>query len=404
MPYIRTVPLALLIVSAATRVEAAPPPLIEVQLAKEHWQGKVVAQSDKHFWLIGQDGWLHVLPVADVVKYRQVSPQFNSWTGAVLRTKLRNEFGRPFEIVTTRHYAVCAAGDQKARAYADTFEELFRSFQMYFSIRGFKINEPEFPLVAVIFPDYDSFARYGAKDGVQVSKNLKGYYLKTSNRIALYEEPEPSTARLPQEDPRDRNPDDEEFPPPMANADKLGPVDMSFPVDIEGSVWGAIEANLHDTMLHEATHQAAFNTGLHTRLGENPKWVVEGLATVFEAPGVRNSGGSAGVATRINRERFIWFGDYAKSRRKAKSLETFISNDDLFASSILDAYSEAWALSFYLIETRPRNYAEYLRTIAARDPLQAYPAEERVADFKKTISPELPLLEAEFLRFMAKIR
>jgi hypothetical protein len=402
MPHFRTIPLVLLVAVSAARLEAAPPPLIEVQLTKEQWQGKVVAQSDKQFWLIGQDGWLHILPVADVVKVRQISPQFNSWTGSVLRSNLRHEFGRPFEIVTTRHYAVCAVGDQKARAYADSFEDLFRSFQMYFSIRGFKINEPEFPLVAVIFPDYDAFSRYAAKDGVKVSKSLKGYYLKTSNRIALYEEPQTATARLPRQNGPD--PGDQEFPPPMANADKLGPVDMSFPVDIDGSVWGAIEANLRDTMLHEATHQAAFNTGLHTRVGENPKWVVEGLATVFEAPGIRNSGGSAGVATRINRDRFIWFGDYAQSRRKPKSLEAFLSSDDLFGSSTLDAYSEAWALSFYLIETRPRNYAEYLRTIAARDPMRAYSAEERVADFKKTISQELPLLDAEFLRFMAKIR
>jgi hypothetical protein len=395
----RTIPMLLLLVATATRLEAAPPALIEVQLAKQQWQGKVVAQSDKHFWLVGQDGWLHIVPIADVVKFRQVSPQFNSWTGSVLREKLRHEFARPFDIVTTRHYTVCAVGDQKARAYADTFEDLFRSFQMYFSVRGFKINEPEFALVAIVFPDYESFSRYAANDKVPVSKSLKGYYLKTSNRIALYEEPDNSTTSVRRPDPPSF-----EFPPPMANAEKLGPVDMSFPVDIDGDVSGAIESNLRDTMLHEATHQAAFNTGLHTRIGENPKWVVEGLATVFEAPGVRNAGASAGVKMRINRERFIWFGDYAKSRRKPKSLETFLSSDDLFGSSTLDAYSEAWAFTFFLIETRPRAYAEYLRTIATRDPLSLYPAEARVADFKKTISKELPLLEAEFLRFTAGIR
>ena len=71
---------------------------------------------------------------------------------------------------------------------------------------------------------------------------------------------------------------------------------------------------------------------------------------------------------------------------------------------LFDAYSEAWALTFFLIETRPRSYAAYLRTIAARDPLRAYPAEDRIADFKNTISKELPLLEAEFLRFIAAIK
>ena len=132
--------------------------------------------------------------------------------------------------------------------------------------------------------------------------------------------------------------------------------------------------------------------------------MVEGLATVFEAPGIRNSGASGPARTRINHERFLAFGDFSKSRRNPKSLETFLSGDETFQTSVFDAYGEAWALSFFLIETRPRAYAEYLRAIAARDPLRGYPAEDRVADFKKAISKELPLLEAEFLRFIAKIR
>ena len=170
------------------------------------------------------------------------------------------------------------------------------------------------------------------------------------------------------------------------------------------AAWGAVEGTLKDTMIHEATHQVAFNTGLHSRIGACPKWIVEGLATVFEAPGIRNSGAGTAVKNRINHERFIWFGNYNKTRRKAKSLEAFLSSDDLFRSTVLDAYSEAWAFSFFLIETRPRPYADYLRAVASRDPLSAYPAADRLADFKKTVTNDLPLLEADFLRFMGGIK
>ena len=99
--------------------------------------------------------------------------------------------------------------------------------------------------------------------------------------------------------------------------------------------------------MHEATHQAAYNTGLHSRIGGNPRWVVEGLATVFEAPGIRNSSANSGVKTRLNRERFLRFGNYAKARRKSGSLESFISSNDLFDSDVYDAYSQAWAFSFF---------------------------------------------------------
>jgi hypothetical protein len=384
-----------LLLTAAGSLQAAVP-LIEVEVGKEKLQGRVAAQADSFFWLMGQDGRLRGVKNNTVEKFRQVAPQFSSWPATVLRDQLRREFGKSFDVVGTRHYTVCAVGDRTGRAYAETLEELFRSFQMYFSVRGFRINEPEFPLVAVVFPDFESFARYAQAEKVSVSKLLKGYYLTTSNRIALYEDA--AAAAL------------QPVPGVLGNGSwPWEPASIeSFPFrlrsEIDGHAWGAIEATLRDTMIHEATHQAAFNTGLHSRIGETPKWVVEGLATVFEAPGVRGASAATGVKTRINRERFVWFGNYSKSRRKPKTLESFLASDDCFKSDVLDAYSEAWALSFFLIETRPRAYAEYLRVMTTRDPLLVYSPQERVADFKRTVSKELPLLEAEFLRFMGQMK
>jgi hypothetical protein len=386
-----------LLMAFAKSLQGASPPLIEVEVGKEKFQGRVAAQADKFFWLLGQDGRLRSVKTAQVQKFRQVTAQFSGWSASVLRDQLRREFGKPFDVVGTRHYTVCAVGDRKARAYAETLEELYRSFHAYFSVRGFKLSEPEFPLVAVVFSDYATFARYAQADEVPASKTLKGYYLSTSNRIALYEDPASAGLQNASLD----------FPGGLLERGAEGVDPFPFPSPFaDGPVHaaGAVEASLKDTMIHEATHQVAFNMGLHSRIGESPKWVVEGLATVFEAPGIRNSSASAGVKTRINRQRFICFGNYSEFRRKPKSLESFVAGDDLFKSDVLDAYSQAWAFSFFLVETRPRAYAEYLRTIAARDPLAVYPAADRIADFKRTVSKELPLLEAEFLRFMGQIK
>lgn len=406
MSLIRYWPGLVWLLATASAAAGAPPALIEVDVGKGVLQGKVAAHNESLFWLMGQDGRMRTMKSDSVKKFRQVSPQFAAWPLTTLRDQLRREFGKAYDVVGTRHYVVCARGEQKARAYAETFEELFRSFQMYFSVRGFKLHEPEFPLVAVIFPDYDSFSRYAKAEHVPVSRSLKGYYMSTSNRVALYDDPD-ATADLHGV----RGDDVPEFARIRSGHLSLGgPHDFPVPnsgelgCQAEGGAWASIEASLKDTLIHEATHQVAFNTGLHTRIGENPKWVVEGLATVFESPGIRNPGGSTTAKTRINRERFVWFGNFSSSRRKPHSLEDFLASDDLFKSDTLDAYSQAWALSFFLIETRPRPYAEYLRTMAARDPLLPYSSAERVADFKKTVSKELPLLEAEFLRFIAGIR
>jgi hypothetical protein len=75
----------------------------------------------------------------------------------------------------------------------------------------------------------------------------------------------------------------------------------------------------------------------------------------------------------------------------------------MFQTAALDAYAQAWALSFYLIETRSSKYAGYLKNIASRDPLKAYPKEERLSDFKNAFGSDLNMLEADFLRFISRL-
>src|SRR5262245_20690259 len=117
--------------------------------------------------------------------------------------------------------------------------------------------------------------------------------MSTSNRVALFEgEPArgaalsaPSLSR----DPRSRGVLLGAVPPVRFMLDDRSPEDIHATPSLAGKppvahasapdspVWASTEAGLKDTMIHEATHQVAFNTGLHSRLGCNPKWVVEGL-------------------------------------------------------------------------------------------------------------------------------
>ena len=54
-------------------------------------------------------------------------------------------------------------------------------------------------------------------------------------------------------------------------------------------------AGLVATVVHEATHQMAFNCGLHARLAPVPVWVSEGIATYFETPDLRSRTGWRGI-------------------------------------------------------------------------------------------------------------
>jgi len=396
---------------------ATAAPLIELTTAGGTFQGKSIARNDSIVYLMQRDGCLEKLPLKKITAYRKVGGQFSPFSAADVRDRLRREFGNEFEIVGTGHYLVCGPR-QRARMYADIFEETYRTFRLYFGARGFSLQEPEFPLVALVFPDPGAFARYAREDGVTVSRGLRGYYLLSSNRIALFES-EQDRACLPLEEPQGAS---RAFV--SASTFRLrvskhtdGPADWLFGRDEaatslwkiaewreEGEFLGSIEANLHDTIVHEATHQVGFNTGLQSRVGVNPLWVTEGLATLFEAPGIRNAGTQYAVSTRINRERSVWFKNFCKTRRKEKSLADFVATDSLFRTSPLDAYSQAWALTFFLVETRSRQYANFLQSIAARPALDSYSADARLADFQQAFGNDLVLLEAAFLRFMNELK
>lgn len=465
---------------ASSALGGPPPALVELQIGDRKYEGKVVAKSPAAYWIVGQEGRMSVFDAKEVTKSRQISPQFHGWNPSIVKDQLQREFARPYDVASTRHYVVVASSSDKARRYSDMLEDFFSTFRMYFSVRGFNVPEPEFPLVAIVFPDQQAFGKYAERERQKLSRMVRGYYMPTSNRIAFFETGgDVFTLREPHEGGRSsvdgrfriadradaadgtdtakgrswaqfdiRSPhglDQTRIGENRGNGEyELSPLSLFSPVPTFSSPFTAsiprgtsdpgatvsvvsaasassanllpafdigpidpsdsIEASLKDTMIHEATHQAAFNTGLHSRIGANPVWMVEGLATVFEAPGVRSSRNDSGVKSRINRERLMWFGNFVKERRKPQSLEAFLAADDLFRANPLDAYSQAWALTFYLFETRPRNYAEYLRTVAGRNPLELYTPEARVADFKKAISQDLKLLEAEFLRFIADIR
>lgn len=124
---------------------------------------------------------------------------------------------------------------------------------------------------------------------------------------------------------------------------------------------------------------------------------------VFEHPEARSAVKTGSARQRRNHERYVWFGNYTQSRRGSGGLSRLLQDDQLFQAATLDAYSEAWALSFFLMETRGAAHARYLALIASRKPLEEYSAEERLADFRAIFGEDLDRLEVEFLRYMQRL-
>jgi hypothetical protein len=378
---------------------AAAPKLVELTQDGKQFEGKVEAKSPNACWLMARDGQLRPFELSQVESVRTIADHFHEFTSAELRDQLRRQLPKHFRIEGSGHFLICA--EKNNRRIGEICEETYRTFRRYFSVRGFKISEPEFPLVVIVFPDRDAFVRYCRKDKIEPPAGLLGYYMRLTNRIALFDQddaglaaasPTQSQSLASLFDHRD------DARTGLSLGDKLSS-HASKPVRFDGIV----EGDLHSTIVHETTHQVAFNTGLHSRIGQTPKWVVEGMATMFEAPGIHDGQKSAASLTRINRSRYLWFENYLKSRREPHSLKDFVATDDLYASATLDAYAEGWALTFFLAETRHGSYGRYLKTLVARNPLLVYSDDERVADFRKAFG-NLKSLEAEYVRFFENLK
>ncbi|MCU0959424.1 MAG: DUF1570 domain-containing protein [Pirellulaceae bacterium] len=337
---------------------AAEPAMVQLHLAGQQLEGTAVAWSDTRVLLLSRNGFLYDFAPQQAADYRVLSPHFRPYSPSEMRSELHREFGSTFDVSGTGNYLVVHPAGQKD-LWAARFENLYRSFVHYFTARGMRPTPPEFPLVAVVFPSRGEFVRYVQQtDGAAPPAGIVGFYSPRSNRVFLY----------------------------------------------DVTQGNASDAHWHhnaSTIIHEATHQMAFNTGIHRRTAVPPRWAGEGLAMLFEAPGVWDPVRHPDVRDRINPERLAAFREYLRGRRPAGSVAQLVQHSDrLFASAPDSAYAEAWALTFYLSETQPAKYLQYLRQTAAREPLKRYAAPDQLREFTDVFGTDFTMLEARFLRFM----
>lgn len=364
-PFLRGASTALLFISALCwlvmgKVEptVAADRLLKADYGGTTLQGLVLADDAEQVQILGNDGQVRLLAKNKLARPQWTQGAFAASTAAELKTQLLREFGKGFDVSGTGHYLVVHPAGQRD-AWAARFEEIYRSFRWYFQVRSFPLQNPRFILVAVVFPTQNDFLRFSAQQGNPVTSNVLGYYEPKSNRVYMYD----YTAG--------RN----------SSAD-----------------W---QTNA-ETVIHEVTHQMAFNSGVHSRFGQQPKWVVEGLATLFEAPGVWNGLKKTTPADRINRNLLLQFRATMPRRQKGALLQ-FISNDRAFDQAGSGGYAEAWALSHYLTETNPKGYAKYLQITGATKNAGSS-ASDRVREFSSCFGSDLAVLEANFLRYMVEIR
>ena len=332
--------------------------LIELTLPAGPVRGRLEARTDSAAWLLTPAGRIERVPLAAVTDFRRAAPRFAPLSRREQVAALKKSLGPGGAVFQTRRYLIVRHNSRVPGTFGSRLERTHAAVTGWFTRYGAPPTAAEFPLVAVVLPDFEQFAEVAAAEGVaaspgRVPRGLKGYYSPTTNRLTVWEPP-----------------------------------------------GGAADASFHDTLVHEAVHQIAFNGGLHHRTGGTPRWVAEGLATALEAPAFLSSRGSVNPADRVNPDRLRRFRATAHEPGYLNELVCGEAGDDV-GRDPLGFYADAWALTFFLMHTRGGNYARYLAAIGKTTAAAPDAPADRRAAFVAAFGVPPSRLEAELGRFVA---
>jgi hypothetical protein len=343
--------------------------------------GKVIVTAkDGGLLLATADGVQWSILPEELVRHTTDDAAFAPLSAEKAAEAMLAELPRGFAVYKTKHYVICYNTNRAyAKWCAGLYERLYAGFTSYWAKRGIELREPDFPLLTVVFADKASYVRQTRDELGNSAEAIVGYYSLRTNRVTMYD----LTG--------------------IAGLRREGDVRGS-PADITRMLARPEAAANVATIVHEATHQIAFNCGLQTRFADNPLWVSEGLAVFFETPDLSSRRGwrKIGVVhpTRLAAYRA------ALARNQTASLKELIADDARFrnAQQAGDAYAQAWALNYFLLRRHSKQYAEYLKRLGEKKPFVWNTPEERLREFQAVFGDDLGDLEADFVRTIQNLR
>lgn len=297
-----------------------------------------------------------------------------------LAQRLLEELGTNFRVHESKHYVVAYnTTDKYAKWCSSLLERLQKAFIVFWKKKGCKVKEPEHPLAVLIFNDKRSYLRYAKAEIGGTAESAIGYYNMETNRIVMYDLTGMQALR-------------------RENTRRGTLRDITILLSQPEAV------PLVATIVHEATHQIAFNCGLQKRLVDNPAWLGEGLAMYFETPDLASNRSWSGIG-KVNYERWNLFLDNYHAG-KLGTLKSLIVDDSRIRNPrmAVDAYAESWAWTYFLIKWHPKKYTAYLKMLREKQVLSSDDPITRLSDFQKHFGKNLGELEDDFFRRMSRIK
>ncbi|MFM7055469.1 MAG: DUF1570 domain-containing protein [Planctomycetota bacterium] len=297
-----------------------------------------------------QAGRLRMFPAKAIQTHVLLDEPWVPWTDEELARQLLAGLGSEFTVTQTEHYLILAnSSDEYAEFCGKMLEKVSVEFQKFMAGLGVDVQFPERRLPVLIFAAAGEFEAYAGRLHPEISfTDTPGFYTVRDNLVLLQDLSQDRSLRT-------------------AAAIRRSLADQPLQVA---------------TVIHEAVHQLAFNTGVQVRMADNPVWFSEGLSLCFEQPSLR----TPLLWTRPNLLNARHHAEFLRISEAAElpiSLADLIRRDALFQQSgtAVAAYAESWALVTWLVREQPEQLGRWIGNLRQQQPLDPVTADERTAMF-----------------------
>ena len=288
---------------------------------------------------------------------------------------LKEEFPEHFQVLKTERYLVVYDTSLAyARWCASMLERLHTAFYSQWERRGLKLQKPEFPLVAVLFADRKDFILFVKKEVDDIGESIAAYYNFNTNRIVF----------------SDLTGYEKEFDGPARLSKKQAQIFLSRP--------GAAQSI--SSFVHEATHQIAFNSGMHKRYSSCPLWLSEGIAMCYETPDFTSTKGW-NAESKINYSRLEHLLAFMAEQPRDAVGKIVRSDDPLRKiETIHSYYATSWALVYYLQRQKPKEFIKYMQMISEKESFVIDSEEKRMKEFEEHFGDDWNRFYQNFTKFI----
>lgn len=290
--------------------------------------------------------------------------------------------GPKAKVHKTAHFVFVYTSDKDSAARLAARLESVYSWNLKYAER-FKIpiHVPKAKLEIFYFGTFEEYDAYQTINGFR-SGGAIGFYTWTNNRSAFFN-------MLT-------------YPPYKNLLDRVNDANMDGreKLRIRNYIDRRVEHENLEVVQHEAAHHIHFNLGIFSALARPPRWMSEGLATIFECPPTK-FGASFGV---VNYYRLYHFRRAFGERGERLPDFRFIMFDDRWFFGVgFYAYAFGWAMNHYLIREYPDKYARWMQLLATRDIGSDWETADRQKAFEEIFGEVDDAFRKRFLDWVAAI-